>query len=412
MAQNIFGMCVLLFLAWLMSEDRRRVAWRQVASGLALTFVLAALLLRAPGMREAVARLDGALTALEQATQAGTSFVFGYLGGGAAPFEVTNSAAGFILAFRALPLVLVISALSALLFYWRVLPAIVRAFAWLLKRTIGLGGAVGLSAAANVFVGMVEAPLVIKPYLKALTRGELFMVMVCGMATIAGTVLVLYASTLRPVVPDALAHLLIASIVATPAAIVIAALMVPPGGDLTHGDTLPAAVDKSSMDAITRGTVEGVELLIQIVAMLIVFVALVALVNALLGLLPSVDGGALSLQRLFGWVMAPLAWLIGVPWHEAHSAGALLGTKTVINELVAYFDLASLPEARLSARSRLLMTYALCGFANFGSLGIMIGGMGAMVPERRHEIAALGLKSIFAGTLATCLTAAVVGIIV
>jgi CNT family concentrative nucleoside transporter len=410
-AQSIFGLCILLLIAWLLGEDRRRIAWRQVASGLGLTFLSAAVLLRAPGMREAVAGLDGVLAALEQATQAGTAFVFGYLGGGEAPFETKNPAAGFILAFRALPLVLVISALSALLFYWRVLPAIVRAFAWLLRRSMGLGGAVGLSAAANVIVGMVEAPLVIKPYLKALTRGELFMVMVCGMATIAGTVLVLYASTLRPAVPDALAHLLIASIVATPAAIVVASLMVPPGSNLTRGDALPPAADKSSMDAITRGTIEGVELLIQIVAMLVVFVALVALVNALLGLLPSVGGTALSLQRLFGWIMAPLAWLVGVPWQEAFSAGALLGTKTVINELVAYFELARLPEAELSARSKLLMTYALCGFANFGSLGIMIGGMGAMVPERRHEIAALGLKSIVAGTLATCLTAAVVGII-
>lgn len=194
---------MLLLIAWLLGEDRRRVAWRQVASGLVLTFFLAAVLLRAPGMREAVAGLDGALTALEQATQAGTSFVFGYLGGGPAPFETTNPPAGFILAFRALPLVLVISALSALLFYWRVLPVIARAFAWVLRRTMGLGGAVGLSAAANVFVGMVEAPLVIKPYLRALTRGELFMVMVCGMATIAGTVLVLYASTLATCVTAA-----------------------------------------------------------------------------------------------------------------------------------------------------------------------------------------------------------------
>lgn len=401
-----------MLLAWLFSEDRRRVAWRLVASGLLLAFALAALLLKTPGMREAVAGLNGVLASLETATQAGTSFVFGFLGGGDTPYEIKNPAASFVLAFRALPLVLVISALSALLFHWGVLPLIVRAFSRVLERVMGLGGAVGLSAAANVFVGMVEAPLVIKPYLQRLSRGELFIVMVCGMATIAGTVLVLYASVLSATVPDALAHLLIASIVATPVAIVVAALMVPPGHARTTGATLAPTPDRSSMDAITRGTLEGLELLLQIVAMLLVFVALVALLNSVLTLLPAPGGMPLSLQRVLGWAMAPLAWMAGVPWHEAQTAGALLATKTVLNELVAYLQLAKLPDSELSPRSRLLMTYALCGFANFGSLGIMIGGMGAMVPERRHEITQLGLKSIVAGTLATCLTATIVGTLV
>ena len=405
------GTVLLLALGWLLSEDRRAIRWRLVFRGLALTVALAALLLQVPWLRQAVFSLNGALSALESATQAGTSFVFGYLAGGPAPYVESNPAASYVLAFRALPLVLVVSALSALLFHWRVLPVIVRAFAWLLEKTMGLGGAVGLSAAANVFVGMVEAPLLVKPYLARLTRSELFMVMVCGMATIAGTVMALYGAILAPVIPDAIGHILIASILSAPAAIVAAAVMVP--GEMTQDRAvdIPRA-DSSAMDAVTRGTVEGMQLLLQIVAMLIALIAFVHLANAILALLPAIDGAPLSLQRAFGWAFAPLAWMAGLPWSEAAAGGALLGTKTVLNEFVAYLDLAKLPAEVMGTRSRLLMTYALCGFANFGSLGILIGGMGAMVPERRGEIVSLGLKSIAAGTLATCLTAAIVGLFV
>ena len=405
------GMTFLLVLAWSLSEDRRGVRWRVVASGLALTVALAALLLAVPWLRAAVFSLNAGLEALERSTQAGTAFVFGFLAGGPAPYAETNPSASFVLAFRALPLVLVVSALSALLFHWRVLPAVVKAFAWILNKSMGLGGAVGVSSAANVFVGMVEAPLVVKPYLARLSRSELFMVMVCGMATIAGTVMALYGAILGPVVPDAIGHIIIASFVATPAAIVVSALMVP--GEMSREDAVEIArQDASAMDAVTRGTAEGAQLLIQIVAMLIVLIALVHLANATLSLLPDAGGAPLTLQRMFGWLFAPLAWATGVPWAEAQAGGALLGTKTILNEFVAYIDLAKLPAEAMSPRSRLLMTYALCGFANFGSLGILIGGMGAMVPERRGEIVTLGMKSIVAGTLATCLTAAVVGLFV
>ena len=405
------GLTLLVALAWALSEDRARVPWRLVGSGLALMAALAALLLLVPPLRAAVFSLNSALEVLDRATQEGTRFVFGFLAGGPPPYAETDPRASFVLAFRALPLILVVSALSALLFYWRVLPVIVKAFSWVLERSMGIGGAVGLSAAANVFVGMVEAPLVIKPYLAKLTRSELFMVMVCGMATIAGTVMALYGAILGPVVPDAIGHILIASIVATPAAIVVAALMVP--GQMTREEAVAIPQqDASAMDAVTRGTIEGVQLLIQIVAMLIVLIALVYLVNAILGLLPAFDGAPLTLQRIFGWLFAPLAWAAGVPWSEARAGGALLGTKTVLNEFIAYIDLAQMPENELGARSKLLMTYALCGFANFGSVGILIGGMGAMVPERRGEIVQLGMKSIVAGTLATCMTAAAVGLFV
>jgi len=396
------GIAGLLALAWLAGEKRGAVPWRAVVAGLALQLAMAVVFLKVTLVKEAFLKLNDALLVLEQATQAGTGLVFGYLGGGPAPFQVTDTGATFVLAFRALPLVLVISALSALLFYWRILPAIVRALSLALEKLMRVGGVVGLSAAANIFVGMVEAPLFVRPYLARVSRGELFAIMVGGMASIAGTVLFLYAAILRPVLPDAVAHLLIASILSAPAALVIAFLMVPPEGAVTGGNIELRSEAASSMDALTRGTLDGAQLLLNIVAMLVVFVALVALVNLVIA--------PYSLQGALGWALAPLAWLCGIPWSEARAAGALLGTKTVINELVAYVELSKLSE--LSERSRVLLTYALCGFANFGSLGIMLGGLGTMCPERRSEVVALGLKSILAGTLATCLTAATVALLI
>ena len=402
MIQALAGIGGILLIAWLLSENRKAVAWRPILAGLALQLALALLLLKLPFAKDAFLRLNDALLALESATQAGTAFVFGYLGGGPPPFAVSHENASFILAFRALPLVLVVSALSALLFHWRVLPAVVRAISWLLERSMKVGGAVGLATAANVFVGMVEAPLVVKPWLARVSRGELFAIMACGMASIAGTVLFLYASILGRILPDAVAHLLIASIVSAPAALVVSFLMVPPEGEATGGRLELESDAAGSMDALTRGTLEGAQLLLNIIAMLVVFVALVTLANLMIA--------PYTLQGLLGWALAPLAWLAGVPWAEAGAGGMLLGTKTVLNELVAYLEMSKMTE--LSARSRLLLTYALCGFANFGSLGIMIGGMSTMCPERRAEIVALGFKSIVAGTLATCLTAATVGLIV
>jgi concentrative nucleoside transporter, CNT family len=394
------GMAGLLALAWALSENRRAIPWRAVVTGIGLLLILTVIFLKVPLVKALFMKLNDVLLLLERATQAGTGLVFGYLGGAPAPFQVTDANSNFVLAFRALPIVLVMSALSALLFYWRVIPAIVRALSFVLEKAMRVGGVVGLSTAANVFVGMVEAPLFVRPYLASLSRGELFAVMAGGMASIAGTVLFLYGSILGRVMPDAVAHLLIASILSAPAALVIAFLMIPPGR--TTGEVLALKSDAAgSMDALTRGTLEGAQLLLNVVAMLVVFVALVALVNLIIA--------PYTLQGALGWLLAPLAWLAGVSWGEARAAGSLLGTKTVINELVAYLDLSQM--SQLSERSRVLMTYALCGFANFGSLGIMIGGLGTMAPERRAEIVDLGIKSIVAGTLATCLTAASVALI-
>ena len=408
--QSAFGLLALLTLTWAISENRRAVPWRIVISGVILMVVMAALLLKVPLLKQFFFSLNDGLIALEKATQAGTSFVFGYLGGGALPFAEQPQTSSFVLAFRALPLILVVSALSSLLFYWRVLPSIVRSISRILEKIMGVGGAVGLSTAANVFVGMVEAPLIIRPYLQQMSRGELFIVMTGGMAGIAGTMMVLYASILGPLVPEAMGHILSASLITAPAAIVIAALMVPPTGAPTAGTLAAVQESQSAMDAITRGTVDGLALLLNIIAMLIVLIALVTLANFALGWLPEISGRVITLQRVLGAVMAPLVWLIGIPWEEASTAGALMGSKTILNEFIAYRDMAQLPAGTLSERSRIIMTYALCGFANFGSLGIMIGGMATMAPSRRDDIVSLGMRSIVSGTLATMAAGAVVGV--
>ncbi len=409
--QGLLGLIAFCAIAWLFSENRRAVRPSVAVIGLGLQFGLALLLLKLPLFRQFFLALNDVILALQVATEAGTRFVFGYLSGGTQPFQETHAEASFVLAFRALPLILLVSALSSLLFYWRILPLVVRAFSWVLERSMNVGGALGFGAAANVFVGMVEAPLLIRPYLARMTRAELFAVMTCGMATIAGTVMVLYASVLSGVLPDAMGHILTASIISAPAAIMVARMLVPETQPDTEGRVTIAQEANSSMEAVTRGTIGGLRLLANIVAMLVVFVALVSLVNQILGFLPEVADAPLSLERLLGWLMAPVAWLMGIPWGESAAAGSLLGTKTVLNELLAYLQLAALPEDTLSQRSQLILTYALCGFANLGSLGIMLGGMTVMAPMRRSEVVALGPKSILSGTIATCLTGTVVGLL-
>jgi CNT family concentrative nucleoside transporter len=410
MLQSAVGLVVLVAAAWILSEKRRAVRLRTIVVGIVLQLAAAFLFLKAPFIKNAFLSLNRLVMALDTATTAGTSFVFGFLGGASVPFAETGMGSTFVMACKALPLILVVSALSSLLFYWRVLPCIVRVMSRLLQKTMDIGGALGVSVAANIFVGMVEAPLFIRPYLADMTRSELFTVMTAGMATVAGTVMVLYASFLQNVIPDALGHILAASIISAPAAILVAQVMVPETGKLTDGEIVPPNPAAGSMDAITRGAADGMGLLINVIGTLIVLVAMVSLADQALGLLPDVQGAPLTLPRLFGFAFRPLVWVIGVPWAESETAGMLMGTKTALNELLAYLEMSRLPEAALSERSRLIMTYAMCGFANFGSLGILVGGMGAMAPSRRQEIVALGMRSIVSGTLATLMTGAVVGI--
>jgi CNT family concentrative nucleoside transporter len=413
MDQAPLGILILLLLAFLCSEDRRRIPWRTVIAGLLLQLALAVLLLRVPIATHAVFKVNDAATALQNATLAGTHFVFGYLGGPPLPFAETHPGGSFILALQALPLILTISALASLLFYWGILQRITGAFAWLLQRVMGIGGPLALGAAVHVFVGMVEAPLLVRPYLQRMQRGELFALMTCGMAGVAGTVMVIYGSFLSPIVPNALGNILIASVISTPAGLAIAALMVP----FHEPDLSEAALDIrdppiSMLDALVKGTLDGIPILASVIAVLIVAVAGVALVNMALGLLPLWDDAPITLQRMFALPFRPVMWLTGVPWGETAGAATLMATKTVLNEFVAYLDFSTLPSDSFSPRTRIILTYALCGFANFGSLGIMIGGIGAMIPERRHEIVALGLRSILSGTLATCMSGALAGMLV
>lgn len=406
--QSAFGLVALVAIAWMFSENRRAFPWRVVLAGLGLQLVLALAFLGTPWARKGLGALNGVVEALQKASLAGTAFVFGYVGGAPVPFEVNNPAGTISLAFQILPLVLLMAALSAMLWHWRVLPAIVRGFSFLLQRTLGIGGAVGVGCAANVFLGMIEAPLLIRPYLEKLTRSELFVVLTCGLATVAGTVLVLFAVILNPVVPDALGHILVASLLSLPASVLIAKVMIP-GGDATPAHAGIGTQYRSTMDAVARGTQDGIQIWLGIVAMLVVMVALVALANAALALAPPVDGATLTFERILGWVFAPFMWLIGVPWEEAADAGALMGVKTVLNEFVAYLNLAALPAETLSPRTEMIMLYAMCGFANLGSAGMMIAGVSAMVPSRRDEVVQLSMRAIASGTLATMMTGAVVG---
>ena len=409
--QSVAGLFVFSGIAWLISENRTQVKIKLVIAGIVIQLVIGFIFLKLPFFRSFFISLNHLVLSLEASTKAGTSMVFGYLGGGDLPFAEKFPGSSFILAFQALPLILVISALSSLLFYWKILPMVVRSFSYALQKTLGLGGAEGLGVSANIFVGMVESPLFIRPYLNEMTRSEIFTLMTSGMATIAGTVMVLYASILSKAIPDIMGHILMASIISVPAAITISKIMIPETRECTSGELTPPEPALSAMDAITKGTIQGVQLLINIIAMLIVLVALVHLLNLMLGILPDIGGHPVSLQRILGLIMAPVVWLMGVPWKEAPIAGALMGTKTVLNEFLAYLDMSRLPQGTLNPKSLMIMTYAMCGFANPGSLGIMIGGMGTMAPGKRDEIVSLGLRSIIAGTLATCMTGAVVGIV-
>jgi len=409
--QPIIGLAAFIGIAWCLSEDRRGFSWRLVAAGLAVQILVALVLIRLPGSQIVFVWINEGVLALQRATEAGTSLVFGFLGGAPLPFEESVPGAAFVLAFRSLPLVLVVSALSALLYHWRVLPVIVRAFAWALTRTLRIGGAASFATAANIFVGMVESPLLVRPYLERMNRADLFLVMTAGLSTIAGTVFVLYSTLLRDVLPNAAGHLLTASVLSAPAAVVVARLMIPAGASGAHERIEFKRLYDGAMDAISAGTIDGLRLLAYIIGFVLVLVALVELANILFGVLPDVLGAPLTLQRILGWVLAPAAWLIGVPWAEAASAGQLLGSKIVLTEFVAYLDMSRMAAAELGDRSRLVLAYAMCGFANFGGLGIMLGGLGALVPSRRKDVLELGMKSLIAGNIATFMTGAVAGLV-
>lgn len=416
-AQGLIGIVLIPLIVWLMSEDRRHLPVphliRIVAVALLLQLAIALVLLKMPWTRTLFDLVGQGVLALQHATDAGMQLVFGYLAGGPAPFEVKDPRYTFILAFRGLPLILLLSALVQLLYHWGILQRIVALFALALRKVIGTGGPLGTVSAASIFLGIVEAPLLIRPYLEDMRRGALFATMVVTMATIAGTVMALYAAILQPLVPGAAGHLLAGSIMNIPAALMLARLAVPEGFDSgpANAEVVLENPPRSSMDAIGQGAMQGLQLLATVIAMLVVIVSLVALVNAMLALVAEPLGLTLTLQRILGFVCAPLAWIIGIPAGEALVAGALLGEKLVLNEFVAYLDLVQVPAADLSQRSRMILTYAMCSFANLGSLGILIGALTAMAPERAGEIVELAPRAMGVGFLATLLSAAMIGLV-
>ena len=413
--QALFGIVVFVAIAVVFSEQRTLPGWRLLVAGLGLQFLFAFAVFNLNFLQQMLSLINRGVNAVVNATESGTLFIFGYLGGDPLnvdyPFSISEPGATMILAFRILPLVLMFTVLSAILWHYRVLPVIIKGFSLVLRKSLNVSGAVGFSIAANIFIGMIESPALILPYIAVLTRSELFVVMSCGMATIAGSVMVFYSIILQGTLDDPLGHIITASVISAPAAIMIALIMVPEKGAVSSEEIQLSVEYKSLMDAITKGTYDGVRLMVSVGAMLLVLVALVALLNSLFSLIPFPGDDPLTLQRLFGYLFAPLAWLMGIPWSEAQISGSLMGTKTVLNELLAFLALAELPAGSLSGKSTVIMTYALCGFANFGSLGIMIAGLSGMCPARATEIVELAPKSLISGTLATCMTGSIAGLL-
>jgi CNT family concentrative nucleoside transporter len=410
--QALLGIVVFIAIVLPMSSNRQRINWKLVGIAVVLQFVICALLLKAPVIKDGLLYLNQAVGALGAATLKGTSFVFGYIGGGDTPFTITNPNMVVTFAFQVLPLVIVMSALSALLWYWRFLPVLIRGISWIFERALGTKGPSGLVATANIFLGQTEAPLLVRPYLERMSRYELLLVMTAGMATIAGSVMVIYSAMLGAQFEGVLGHLITKSIMSVPAAVLFAHILLPDDNGSAQDLQQPPKIYSSAMDSITRGTGDGLALYLNIIAILIVLTAFVALANSVVGFLPAVGGEAVTLERVAGWLFAPIAWLMGIPWAEATTAGSLLGVKSVLNEFIAFIQLTGVPPEALSDRSRLITIYGLCGFANLASIGIQISGIGTMAPERRNDLASLAWPAFVAATLGSCMTGCVVGIVV
>lgn len=409
--QSLLGVLLVMGVCWLLSEDKRRFPWVLAFCALAIQVGLVLLLFGFPSARSALQGVGAAVDGLATSTQAGTTFVFGYLAGGAQPFPTGLAGAPFVFAFRVLPVILVVCSLSALLWHLKVLKWVTRAFGFVFQKTLGLRGPPALATAATIFLGQVEGPIFIRAYLDKLSRSELFMLMSVGMSCVSGSTMVAYATILKATLPNAAAHVLTASLISAPAGVLLARIIVPPGA-VEEGGEAPFGDDNrydSAIDAVSHGIGDGLQVVLNVGATLIVFVAFVAIADKLLGLLPLIGGEPVTIERGLGVVFAPLAFAIGVPWREAGTAGGLLGVKLVLTEFSAFIKLGAIPPGALSDRTRMLMTYALCGFANVGSVGINVSGFSVLAPDRRGEILALVWKALVAGFLATCMTAAVVG---
>ena len=412
--QIIVGFIGLVCIAIPFSQNKSSINYRHIVAAIFLQITLAFALLKIPFIVQIFAYLSEGVTALQAATQEGAEFVFGYLSNSStSPFEISGTGNSMIFAFQILPLIIVISSLSALLWFWNVLPLIIRAISKIFEKLFNIGGPIGLGATANIIMGQVEAPLLVRPYLTKMTEKELLILMTAGMSTVSGSIMIALVSMLAPQFPgiNLIQHLVSASILSIPAAIMYANIMIP-SSEVTNfdGNTVPKVYD-SSMDAITRGTRDGLDICLNVGAILIAFIALVSLLNSLLGILGGWMGMSdLSLQLILGYLFFPIVWLMGVPLSETLASAELLGLKTALNEFVAYGALANLETGVLSDRSKLITLYALCGFANFSSVGILVSGISAMAPERKNDLIKVSIKALIGATLASCMTGLVIGI--
>jgi concentrative nucleoside transporter, CNT family len=408
-ARAILGLFVITGIAWLLSENKKRFPWKIVVGATVMMYAFTLLLFGVPIIRAGLDSVNNGINVLIAATREGTAFVFGPVIGDQAKWEQLVGTPGPIFIFQLLPLIIVIGSLSAILWHWGILKVITNAFAFVFQRTMGMGGPTSLSVAANIFMGQTEAPLLIKPYLKVMTRSELLIVMATGFATIAGSVLVVYVTLLRDTLPAVAAHLITVSIIASPAAVALAMVMIPETEETSKSTGETDFKYHSTMDAFATGATDGIAIIWNIATMLIAALALVYIANALLGVIPiDIGGQRLSLDMILGWMFAPLMYMAGVPMDEAAKAGTFVGQKTVFTEFVAFINLGSLPADAMTERTRTIVTYAICGFANFGSMGILIGGLSIMAPERRPDFLSLAWKTLFSGTLATIMASAVV----
>ena len=406
--QIFIGFIGLVALAIPFSDNYKQINYKYVLYGILSQFILAAILLKLPFIISFFEILGNGVTILQNATVEGASFVFGY------PPTDTEFAYRSLLetfAFGVLPYIIVMSCISAILWHWGILPYIVNIISKGCQKLFNIGGPVGLGAAANVFIGQVEAPLLIKPYINKLSKKELLILMTAGMATVAGSVMVALISILEIqfVNENLIQHFLTASILSVFAAIMYANIMIP-SNQITDADTdKRSKVYKGTMDAITTGTAQGSNIAVSVGTILIAVIALVYIANSFLGFIGSFVGVDLSIQQILGYIFAPIAWLMGIPWSEALIAGELLGIKTTLNEFIAYPALAALEEGALSDKSKLIIFYGLCGFANLSSVGILISGIGSMAPERKDDLISVSFKALVAATLASCMTGLVVG---
>ena len=412
--QIIIGFVGLVCIAIPFSQNRSSINYRYIFAAIILQIILAFALLKIPFIVQIFAYLSEGVTALQAATQEGAEFVFGYLSNSStSPFASSGTGNSMIFAFQILPLIIVISSLSALLWFWNILPLIIRAISKIFEKLFNIGGPIGLGATANIIMGQVEAPLLVRPYLSRMSEKELLILMTAGMSTVSGSIMIALVSMLAPQFPDInlIQHLVSASILSIPAAIMYANIMIP-SSKVTNfdGNSVPKVYD-SSMDAITRGTRDGLDICLNVGAILIAFIAIVSLLNSLLAILGGLFGFSdLSLQLILGYLFFPIVWLMGVPLSETLASAELLGLKTALNEFVAYGALAGLEPDTLSDRSKLITLYALCGFANFSSVGILVSGISAMAPERKNDLIKVSLKALVGATLASCMTGLVIGI--